>query len=90
MSFKAKLLKGGLRAIVEASLPTEPEKKAEPLRATSICGPLLQCRCDHPHTVHAGGIGSCAMLECKCSEFKQGSSKEPPTSFQKVVQEMGR
>lgn len=53
---------------------------------------LLECRCGHPNTIHAGGIGTCTMHGCLCGEFREampGFVNEEKTEFQKVKEIMG-
>lgn len=50
---------------------------------------LAYCRCEHPNTVHAGGLWTCAMPECTCQEFKERIASDPPrSSFEEVRQIM--
>jgi hypothetical protein len=49
---------------------------------------LAYCYCDHPNTIHSGGIGDCAMHGCTCQLFKE-KTRQQPSSFQDVKKVMG-
>lgn len=52
---------------------------------------LATCQCDHPNTIHAGGIGDCAMTGCTCGEFKEKlPSTGKASAFQKVKETMSK
>ncbi len=53
--------------------------------------PLATCRCTHVNTLHAGSIGACAFLGCKCQGFKERHKSElpvEPKTFQDVQEIM--